>query len=249
MNVQPPLSRRVEYLLADFAERSHARGVSEAADEVESLYVAGNDTLLARLAPVLMRAQYQSHVQDQLDTERERLHHGHLDHQERVSAGHHYEVLRHAACEFNHLLRGFIEGHREELTRDELKGALVEASHGHERWAEAEITGSVSEIALHAALMGMPELTGMRYGTLDEDLRGFDFTAIWQGQQMTIDAKTGRYAPIAELQRGYCHLEIYVPRDCMDGFRLTRHGLDSLRREVRVALNQAKRINPPPQLA
>ncbi len=229
-------------LLVDLEALAHVHGMSEAAASIQDTYARGDDPLMASLAPVLVRSRFQAHNQELLDSERDRLHSGRLTHEERISTGHHYETLRHAACEYNHLLRGFIESHREGITRDELTACLVEASHSHERWTDGEITGAVSEIALHAALMGMPGVSGTRYASLDEDLHGFDFTCEWRGETVTIDAKTGRYPAIVEHLHGHKHLEIYVPRDAMDGFRLTRHGLDSLRREVRIALQQADRL-------
>jgi hypothetical protein len=236
------LQIKVEGLLADMAQLTQMYGRSEAASSIEDTYEKGDNPILKHLAKLLTRAERQALMQDRLDADRNDLHSGLLSHDQRQETSHHYETLRYTACEYNHLVRSFIESHREDVSHQQLGDWLTEASRGHRRWADGEITGATSEIALHAALMGMPELRGLRYATLDEDLHGFDFTAEWQGQQVTIDAKTGRYAPIAERMRGHRHLEIYVPREAMDGFRLTRGGLDSLRREMRVALVQAARL-------
>ena len=236
------IAEQVGSLFEELASQSHLYGASEASHYIEEVYTQRNRTEpMLSLALLLIHAGRHAKLQALLDTDREALHSGRLNHNQLLETGHHYETLRHAACEYNHAVRSFIESHREDVTRDQLIDWLTEASHNH-RWADGEVTGATSEIALHAALMGMPELAGLRYATLEEDLHGFDFTAEWQGQQITIDAKTGRYAPIVERMRGHRHLEIYVPRDVMDGFRLTRHGLDSLRREMRVALVQAGRL-------
>lgn len=238
----PSIAAQVRNLFEELLCQTHLYGASEAADYVEGIYTNNTCTEpMSSLALLLIHAGRQAKLQSLLDIDREALHSGRLNHYQNIETGHHYETLRHAACEFNHAVRSFIESHREEVTHDQLVGWLTEAGH-NQRWADGEVTGATSEIALHAALMGMPELSGLRYATLEEDLHGFDFTADWQGHQVTIDAKTGRYAPIVERMRGQRHLEIYVPRDVMDGFRLTRYGLDSLRREMRVALAQAARL-------
>jgi hypothetical protein len=191
---------------------------------------------LRRFAEVIILARRQAMMQRQLDDDREALHHGHLSHEELVSTGHHYEMLRHEACTYNHLMRGLIESCGQYFSRDELMGWLTAASQGRGEWAKSEVTGAVSEIALHAAMQGLPELRGLRYATVEEDLLGYDFVATWQGKLVTIDAKTGYYSPLSEQKRGHRHLEISVPREVVKDFRLTRHGLDQMRREVRQAL-------------
>ncbi len=239
----PGITVQVTSLFEELASQSHLYGKSEAVNYLEEVYANGSRMEpMSRLALLLLHAGQHAKLQTLLDSDREALHGGRLDHEQRIETSNHYETLRHAACEYNHAVRSFIESHREDVTRDQLVDWLSQASLGNHRWADGEVTGATSEIALHAALMGMPELAGLRYATLEEDLHGFDFTAEWQGQEVTIDAKTGRYAPIVERMRGHRHLEIYVPRDAMEGFRLTRHGLDSLRREMRVALAQAARL-------
>jgi hypothetical protein len=191
---------------------------------------------LRRFGDVLTRARRQALIQHRLDDDREALHHGNLSHDELVNTGHHYEMLRHEACTYNHLLRGLIESCSQYFSRDQLTQWLTSASQGHEQWARGEITGAVSEIALHAAMQGLPELRELRYGTVEEDLVGYDFVAKWQGRLVTIDSKTGYYAPLSERKRGHRHLEISVPRDAISDFRVTRRGLDRLRYQVRQAL-------------
>lgn len=237
------LPELVEHVLAEYQDLSRDRGQSEAAAHLQEHYDSDDVAPeLQLLAEVLLKSGRQAEIQDQLNADRELLHHGHLSHEQLIERGKHYETLRHAACEYNHLVRGLIEGHRDQFTREQLTDWMTRASGNHPRWATGEITGPLSEIALHAALMGLPELSGLRYATLDEDLHGYDFVAQWRGGLVTIDAKTGRYAPITERMHGHRHLELYVPREVMDGFRLTRHGLDALRREARVALQQSLRL-------
>jgi hypothetical protein len=129
-----------------------------------------------------------------------------------------------------------IESSRQYFSREELMGWLVEASLGRVQWAHSELTGALSEVALHAALQGLPELEGLRYATVEEDLAGFDFVAQWHGKLLTIDAKTGFYRPLMERKHGHRHLEISVPRQAVQDFRVTRRGLAVLRREARQAL-------------
>jgi len=76
----------------------------------------------------------------------------------------------------------------------------------------------------------------LRYGTVEEDLAGYDFVSNWHGRMVTVDAKTGFYAPLSERKHGHKHLEISVPREAVKDFRVTRRGLDILRHEVRQAL-------------
>ncbi|MBW4061220.1 hypothetical protein HJC99_01460 [Candidatus Saccharibacteria bacterium] len=196
------------------------------------------------LGDLLLQARTLALVQGQLDDDRHALHSGRLNHEQDISIGHHYEMLRQEACTYNHQLRGFIESHRDSVDRYDLTRWLATASGGRHAWAESEITGAVSEIALHAALMGLPELVDLRYGSLGEDLHGYDFVATWQGRLLTVDAKTGYFHPLTEEKHGHEHLEIHVPRDVVQGFRLTRSGLDDLRRDVRGALRFKVGVEP-----
>src|SRR4051812_4406199 len=60
---------------------------------------------LRRFSEALALARRQAVIQQRLDDDREALHHGNLNHDSLVSTGHHYEMLRHEACQYNHLLR------------------------------------------------------------------------------------------------------------------------------------------------
>jgi len=197
---------------------------------------------LKKFAEVILVARRQALLQQQLDDDRSQLHSGRLDHAERVSTGHHYEMLRREACEYNHLLRSLIESCGQYFSRGELDGWLIRASQGRRDWVGGEVVGAVSEIALHAALQGLPELRGLRYASVDEDLRGYDFVATWQGQMITVDAKTGFYQPLSEEKLGHRHLEISVPRESVNGFRVSRRGLDLLRHEVRQTLHRSASV-------
>jgi hypothetical protein len=185
-------ARRAEDVLAMIDRLRTESSFHEAITAVAQKYVEDErHPDLQRFSDVLAMARRQALLQDQLDNDREQLHHGGLSHDELVSTGHHYEMLRHEACEYNHKLRGLIESCRQYFARDELTGWLVSASQGRAQWAQAEVTGAMSEVALHAALQGMPELAGLRYATVEEDLAGYDFMGQWQGKLLTIDAKTG----------------------------------------------------------
>jgi hypothetical protein len=212
-------------------------GLAEAINTAMDEFVDGEShPELRRFALVMVLARRQALLQQRLDDDRENLHHGHLSHDELVSTGHHYETLRHEACEYNHRLRSLIEANGQYFSRDELSSWLTAVSQGRGHWVKGEVSGAVSEIALHAALQGLPELRGLRYASLEEDLAGYDFFAYWQGEIVTIDAKTGLYAPLAERKHGHRHLEISVPREAVTGFNVTRRGLDLLRHEVREGL-------------
>ncbi len=229
---------RAEAIIRDLENLRSEWGLKEALSQIWEKYVeAETEPDLRRFGEVIADARRQATTQRQLDEDREQLHHGHLRHDELVMVGHHYDTLRRQACIYNHLLRGVIEHYGEEVTRDELTGWLTSASLGVSGWAIGEITGAVSEYALHAALNGLPELSGVRHGTVEEDLHGYDFVANYEGQMVTLDAKTGLYRPLTERKHGHRHMEISVPREAVDGFKLTRHGLDVLRSEVRQALH------------
>ncbi len=192
---------------------------------------------MRRFSEVIADARRQAMIQRQLDDDRELLHHGRLNHDELTSLGHHYEMLRYQACTYNHLLRGVIEHYRDQFGRHDLTTWLTSASQGVHTWAVGEVTGAVSEIALHAALVGLPELTQVRYGTVKEDLLGYDFVVQWQGGILTVDAKTGLYHPLFERKHGHRHLEVSVPREAIEDLHITRRALDILRHEVREALH------------
>jgi hypothetical protein len=232
--------RRAEEILSTITRVREQWGLQEAVRVATEQFVDTEPHMeLAQFGRVVALARRQALIQQQLNDDREQLHHGHLDHEELVSLGHHYEMLRREACEYNHELRGLIENFGHYFSREELTDWLVEASQGRRQWTRSEITGAVSEIAMHAALQGLPELRGLRYATLDEDLAGFDFVATWDGQMVTLDAKTGLYQPLAERKHGHMHLEISVPREAVKDFRVTRRGLNLLRHEVRQALGRS----------
>ena len=231
-------ARRAEAILGLISELRAEMGLNGAIREVLERY--GDDELhpeLKRFSQVVAMARRQALIQQQLDEDREQLHHGNLNHNELVSVGQHYEMLRREACEYNHLLRGLVEASGRYFTRDDLMGWLTSASQGRFEWAKGELTGAVSEMALHAALQGMPEIRNLRYATLEEDLAGYDFVGEWQGKMLTLDAKTGFYRPLNERKHGHRHLEISVPREVVKEFGVTRRGLDLLRHEVRQALH------------
>jgi AraC-like DNA-binding protein len=233
-------ARRAEEIISHIHQLRSELGLGEALTHTWERYVEGeSDPELRRFSEVVADARRQAMLQRRLDADREQLHHGHLTHEQRRETGHHYEVLRREVCIYNHLVRGVIEHHWENFHRDELTDWLSRASQGVHVWAVAEITGSISEIALHVALTGLPELRDVRYATVEEDLRGFDFAAEWQGRPVTIDAKTGFYPPLTLSKRGHLHLEISVPREAVADFRVTRRGLDAVRHEVRQALHTA----------
>lgn len=194
-----------------------------------------DDEKLQKFSHLIVNARKQAMIQDQLNEDRRLLHSGTLSTEDDISRGKHYDMLRREACEYNHELRKFIEGHSGDVTRDELTGWLSRASQGRNKWAEGEITGAVSEAAVHMALQGMPELRGLRHGTVDEDLRGLDFVGQWQGRLVTFDAKTGDYLPLTVKKNGHMHIELSVPR--IVGFRLTPHDLDNVRYDARHAMH------------
>jgi hypothetical protein len=236
-------ARRAQAILDDITVVRAERGLQDAILESVDKYVHDEiNPELKSFGEVLLLARRQALLQEKLDEDREELHHGHLSHEEKASRGHHYEMLRREACEYNHMLRGLIEKSGEYFTRDELTKWLTTASQGRAKWVHGEVSGSISEIALHAALQGLTELRDMRYGTLEEDLAGFDFCAQWQGQLVTVDAKTGFYPPLSEYKHGHRHLEISVPHESVDDFRVTRRGLDLLRHEVRQALQGGEAV-------
>jgi len=228
---------RAAEILGLIAEERGKVGLHEAINAVVERFVeAESHPELSRLGEVMALARRQAVIQEQLDDDREALHHGMLSHEEHIERGHHYEMLRHQACSYNHLLRGLIESCGHYFSRDELMSWLTSASSGRDEWARGEITGALSEVALHAALQGMPELRGVRYASVEEDLVGYDFVAQWRGKLLTIDAKTGYYPPLSEVKRGHRHLEISVPRDAVKDLRINHRGLVRVRREVMHAL-------------
>jgi hypothetical protein len=230
-------TERAHTILSLIQELRSEMGLEEAARVATDRYV--NDETqpeLVSFGRVLLTARHHALLQDQLDNDREQLHHGHLSHEQRISVGHHYEMLRREACEYNHSLRGLIERSGSHFLRHDLISWLTNSSQGRHEWAQGEVVGAISEIALHAVLQGLPELRGLRYATTEEDLAGFDFIAEWQGQIVTVDAKTGYYRPLAEHKHGHRHLEISVPRDSVYEFGITRKGLDRLRHGVRQSL-------------
>ena len=230
-------SRRANELIHLIDELRGELGLNEAINvAIERFVDEEPHPELRRFSEVLVLGRRQALLQEQLDDDREELHKGRLDHEELTSLGHHYETLRHEACTYNHLLRSVIESNGQYFSRDDLDRWLTSTSQGRHQWARGEVTGSVSEIALHAALQGIPELRNLRYATIEEDLAGYDFVATWHGRLLTVDAKTGFYQPLTERKHGHKHLEISVPREAVKDFRVTRRGLDILRHEVRQAL-------------
>jgi hypothetical protein len=230
-------TRRAEEIISHIHQLRAELGLSAALTHTWERYVeAETNPELRRFSEVIADARRQAMLQRRLDVDREQLHHGHLTHDQLRETSYHYVTLRREVCVYNHLVRGVIEHHWEHFHRDELTDWLTRASQGVRTWAVAEITGSISEIALHVAMAGLPELRNVRYATVEEDLKGYDFVAEWQGRLVTIDAKTGLYRPQTLRKHGYLHLEISVPREAVADFRVTRRGLDVVRHEVRQAL-------------
>lgn len=231
------IKQRAQDVVRLISDLRREMGLKAAIDAVEERFVDNEPhPELRRLGEVLALARRQAVIQNQLDDDREALHHGHLNHEELVSRGHHYEMLRHQACMYNHLLRGLIESCGHYFSHHELMDWLTAASLGRADWAQAEIRGSVSEIALHAALQGLPEIKGMRYASVEEDLIGYDFVGVWNGSLLTVDAKTGFYQPLLERKHGHRHLEISVPREVIKDLQVNHRGLALLRKEIREVL-------------
>lgn len=233
------IANRAKDILRLIADLRREMGLAAAIEAVEQRFVENEPhPELRRLGEVLALARRQAVIQNQLDDDREALHHAYLSHDERASRGHHYEMLRHQACTYNHLLRGMIESCGHYFTHRDLMDWLTAASLGRADWAQAEITGSVSEIALHAALQGLPEIRGLRYASVEEDLIGYDFVGVWEGSLLTVDAKTGFYQPLLERKHGHRHLEISVPHQAIKDLQVNHRGLAMLRRDVRAVLQE-----------
>lgn len=238
------LKRRAEEILTVLSHVRGEHGMREAVSVIAERFIDNEShPELKRLAEVLGLARRQAVIQQLLDVDREALHHGNLSHEGHIATGHHYEMLRHQACTYNHLLRGFIESCSQYFSRDELMNWLTTASLGRAVWAKGEVTGAVSEIALHAALQGMPEVRGLRYASVAEDLVGYDFVGQWQGELLTIDSKTGLYPPLSEIKHGHRHLEISVPREVVRDLRINHRGLGMVRGEVREVLRGLKPLH------
>src|SRR4051812_38556844 len=104
------ITRRAQDVLRLITDLRREMGLKAAIEAVEERFVENEPhPELRRLGEVLALARRQAVIQNQLDDDREALHHGHLDHEQLTSTGHHYEMLRHQACVYNHLLRGLIE--------------------------------------------------------------------------------------------------------------------------------------------
>jgi hypothetical protein len=229
---------RAQDILGVIEDRRGEVGLNGAIDEaIEQFVDPEPNQELRRFGEIVALARRQALLQEWLDDDREQLHHGHLDHDGLVRVGHHYETIRHEACVYNHKLRGVIELSGHFFSRDQLTDWLVSVSQGRHEWARGEITGAISEVAVHAALQGLPELSGLRYATVEEDLAGYDFVCEWSGKLLTFDAKTGRYWPLSERKHGHTHIELSVPHEAVHEFTLTRQGLNRLRQEARQALN------------
>jgi hypothetical protein len=84
----------------------------------------------------------------------------------------------------------------------------------------------------------LPEIQGLRYASVEEDLIGYDFVGVWQGSLLTVDAKTGFYQPLLERKHGHRHLEISVPKEVIKDLQINHRGLALLRREVRQVLER-----------
>jgi hypothetical protein len=229
---------RAELIVGEVRQAMTSGDLPSVLNELKDKYLGGteDDIELTRLTSILLNSRQQALLQDQLNRDRLQLHSGELTHDEKISVGTHYELLRREACEFNHALRLLMENNAEDFTREELTLWVGKASQGRYKWAEGEITGAVSEIAVHAALQGLPELQGVRYGTVDEDLVGYDFVCTWQGQILSVDAKTGHYPPVEELKHGHRHIEVSVPREIIKDFTATKRGLSVIRFDIRHAL-------------
>src|ERR1700683_3101228 len=150
------LTQRAAEILTFIEQLRQEWGLQEALRAAEEYYVDNEaHGSLQRLGRVLVRARRQALIQQQLDEDREQLHRGRLPHNELVSTGHHYEMLRREACEYNHELRTLIEVDGHHFSRYELTDWLVRASQGRHSWVQGEITGAGRQSAFAGAMAGV----------------------------------------------------------------------------------------------
>ena len=238
---------RAALMLAAIAKLREEHPLSEAINQSWERFVeAEPDTDLRQLSEVILDARRQNMIQQQLNDDRDQLHQGKLSHEEDVSVGLHYTMLRREACTYNHVLKAVISHWGPQMSREQLTAWLTTVSQGRREWAEGEITGAVSELVLREALSGIFELEDVRFTTVDEDLHGADIVATFKGHTVTFDAKTGHYPELTELKHGSLHIEVSVPRESVDDFSATKSGLSVLRRHVRVALHYPAPKRPIP---
>jgi hypothetical protein len=227
-------------IVSDLDRLRAEQGQSEAMTSVWEKYVeAETDPELRRLGELVADSRRQAMIQRQLDEDREAMHGGRLDREQFQEMHHRFDTLRRNACVYNHMTRVFIDEYAEVVSEHELLDWMIGASFGARQWALAVVRGAVSEIALREALSHMPELSGVRHSTVEEDLIGIDFIAQWQGQVLTMDAKSGLYRPLSLHKRGHRHLEISVPREVIQKLRLTDEGEKLLHEEIRQALGES----------
>jgi|GEM_PF-1265449 hypothetical protein len=231
---------RAETIVSDLDSFRAQHGQSEALTLVWEKYVeAETDPDMRRLGELIADSRRQAMIQHQLDDDREAMHSGRLNREQFQEMQHRFDTLRRNACVYNHMTRVFIDEYAEVVSEHEIVDWMIGASFGARQWALAVVRGAVSEIALRRALLNMPELSGVRHSTVEEDLVGIDFIAQCQGQVLTIDAKSGLYRPLSLHKRGHRHLEISVPRDAIEKLRLSDEGEKLLHEEIRQALGES----------
>jgi hypothetical protein len=108
--------------------------------------------------------------------------------------GRRFQELRRAVCSYNHQLMLFCFRHRRSLNRAKLTKWLMAQTPDNQSWAPCVIAGMAAEVAASQLLTQV--VTDLRHGTVEDDLKGVDFTfRLPSGGRGDIDVKTGNSCP------------------------------------------------------
>jgi hypothetical protein len=144
--------------------------------------------LLANLVDLLRHAPVSQSNEQALNSLREQRRAG------RPVSERRFQELRRAICSYNHQLMLFCFRHRRSLNRAKLTKWLMAQTPDSQSWAPCVIAGMAAEVAASQLLTQV--VTDLRHGTVEDDLKGVDFTfRLPSGGRGDIDVKTGNSCP------------------------------------------------------
>ena len=177
-------------------KRAHERFVEREADP--QLQRFGK---LLLLAPLVVRSERRLGDIRQHMTRGQRL--------DRTTADERRQLVR-TSCAYNQMWRAFLEEHQEEVPPSQAAVWLERAGGNNAGWAKRMVNGMATEIAAAKMLGRMEgtetdkrlELSNIRYGDLEQDLKGQDILFdLPDGQTGAVDVKTGQHRPSEHVSR------------------------------------------------
>lgn len=147
----------------------------------------------------------------------------HLSQAERPQKLPEYRALKAASAEYNGHLREFIDANRAKIGPLQLRSWLERAS-SSSQWTGRVLGGIIPEVAAKAELRSLPDVAGVRFSTVSEDLHGVDLVAtLHDGRTRNIDIKASDRYQHGDMTITKDGLKLVIPPEQLDGFRVAKN--------------------------